>query len=144
MLDGKGKYSKLTFDENQTQMVFLSDRDDQGAKPAKWRIYRWDRKAAAAELVSSATAGLKPGFAVSDKGALNFSRDGSRLYFGVSLPAAAPAPEAKTDDAADASSDERLWSTCGATKTNTCSPCRKSRRARSGPHLHSGLPDPRA
>jgi hypothetical protein len=38
LLDGKGKYSKLTFDENQTQMVFLSDRDDVAAKQPKWKI----------------------------------------------------------------------------------------------------------
>ena len=110
VLDGKGKYSKLTFDENQTQMVFLSDRDDQGAKPAKWRLYRWDRKAAAAELVSAATPGLEKGFAISDKGTMTFSHDGSRLYFGVAMPA----PEVKADDAAGTSSDEKavvdLWS----------------------------------
>jgi hypothetical protein len=110
VLDGKGKYSKLTFDENQTQMVFLSDRDDAGAKPPKWKIYRWDRKAAAAELVSGATAGLEKGFAISDKGAITFSRDGSRLYFGVAVPI----PEPKTDDAADAATDDKavvdLWS----------------------------------
>jgi dipeptidyl aminopeptidase/acylaminoacyl peptidase len=112
LLDGKGKYSKLTLDENQGQMVFLSDRDDQGAKPPKWRIYRWDRKAAAAELVSGATPGLEKGFAISDKGALSFSRDGSRLYFGVAMPVPA-APEPKTDDAADTSDEKAvvdLWS----------------------------------
>jgi len=110
VLDGKGKYSKLTFDENQTQMVFLSDRDDAGAKPPKWKIYRWDRKSAAAELVSGAAAGLEKGFAISDKGAITFSRDGSRLYFGVAVPV----PEPKTDDAADAATDDKavvdLWS----------------------------------
>jgi hypothetical protein len=102
VLDGKGKYSKLTFDENQAQMVFLSDRDEAGAKPPKWKIYRWDRKAPAAEMVSNAAAGLEKGFAISDNGTLTFSHDGARLYFGVAIPA----PEVKTDDAADACTEE--------------------------------------
>ena len=115
LLDGKGKYSKLTFDEKQTQMVFLSDRDDAAAKQPKWKIYRWDRQAPAAELVSSQTPGLKSGFAVSDKGALTFSRDGSRLYFGVAVPAPAPAAAAEPKDAAaDTSTEDKavvdLWS----------------------------------
>ena len=44
LLAGKGKYSKLTVDENQTQIAFLSDRDDAAAKQPKWKIYRWDRQ----------------------------------------------------------------------------------------------------
>ena len=111
LVDGKGKYSKLTFDEAQTQMAFLSDRDDAAAKQPKWKIYRWDRKAPAAVLVSSETPGLKTGFAISDKGTLTFSHDGTRLYFGVAIPA----PESKPDaDTADASTDDKavvdLWS----------------------------------
>jgi dipeptidyl aminopeptidase/acylaminoacyl peptidase len=94
LLDGKGKYSKLTWDENQTQLAFLSDRDDAAAKAPKSKIYRWDRQSgAAAELVSSDTPGLHTGMAITDKSSLSFSRDGSRLFFGVAQPAP-PAPEA--------------------------------------------------
>ncbi len=129
VLDGKGKYSKLTFDENQTQMVFLSDRDDNAGKPPKWKVYRWDRKAPAAELVSAATPGVKQGFAISDKGALSFSHDGSRLYFGVAIPAA-PAPEPKTDDAADASTDEKAVVDLWSYKDEVLQPVQKLRAAR--------------
>ena len=115
LLSGKGKYLKLTFDENQTELAFLSDRDDASAKLPQWKIYRWDRQApAASELVSAATAGLQPGMAISDKGNLTFSYDGSRLFFGVAKPSgkpeaaaapeagesAAPAPAAVADDKA--------------------------------------------
>lgn len=110
VLEGKGKYSKLTFDEDQTQMVFLSDRDAAGAKPPKWKIYRWERRGAATELVSNAAAGLEKGFAISDKGTLAFSREGTRLYFGVAVPV----PEPKADETTDESADEKavvdLWS----------------------------------
>jgi len=111
VLEGKGKYSKLTFDENQAQMVFLSDRDDPAAKPSKWKMYRWDRKGTAAELVSDAAPGFEKGFAISDKGTIAFSRDGSRVYFGVAVPALEPKTE---DAAADTSAGDKavvdLWS----------------------------------
>ncbi len=109
LLDGKGKYARLTWDENQTQLVFLSDRDDAASKPAKFKLYRWDRQAASAvELASAATAGFRPEFAITDRGALSLSKDGSRVFFAV----APPVPEKKPVDAAAA--DDKavvdLWS----------------------------------
>ena len=108
ILAGKGKYQKLTWDENQTQMVFLSDRDDAASKPPKQKLYRWDRQGAAVELASAASPGFRSEFVISDKGTLSFSKDGSRVYFGV----ATPAPPKKEE--ADAASDDKavvdLWS----------------------------------
>ncbi|MGD0870681.1 MAG: prolyl oligopeptidase family serine peptidase [Bryobacteraceae bacterium] len=110
LLDGKGKYSKLTLDENQTQMAFLSDRDDAAAKQPKWKIYRWDRQAnAAAELVSDQTPGLRSGMAISDHGNLSFSHDGSRLFFGVAPPAP-PANDEATADPTEEKAVVDLWS----------------------------------
>src|ERR1017187_7039160 len=107
---GKGKYSKLTVDENQTELTFLSDRDDAAAKQPKWKIYRWDRQAsAAAELVSDQTPGLRSGMPIGDHGTLSFSPDGSRLFFG----AAQPAPPAKDEAAADPTEEKAVvdvWS----------------------------------
>ncbi len=98
LLEGKGKYSKLTFDENQTQLAFLSDRDDSAAKTPKWKLYGWDRKAAAASvLVSGDMPGFRKEYVISDKGTLSFSKDGTRVYFAC----APPAPE-KKEEAADA------------------------------------------
>ncbi len=109
LLTGKGKYLKVTWDEGQKQLAFLSDRDDQSSKPAKFKLYRWDRKSpAAVELVSVATPGFRKEFIISENGAVSFSKDGSHVYFGAALPA----PEKKED--ADASTDEKaiveLWS----------------------------------
>lgn len=109
LLSGKGKYLKITWDEPQKQLVFLSDRDDQASKPAKLKLYRWDRQSAtAAELASVATPGFHKDLVISDNGALNFSKDGSLVYFG----AGKPAPEKKAD--ADTPDDEKavvdLWS----------------------------------
>src|SRR6185369_7582978 len=44
LLSGKGKYAKLTWDDRQVQLAFISDRDDQVSKPAKFSLYRWDLK----------------------------------------------------------------------------------------------------
>ena len=110
LLAGKGKYAKLTWDENQTQLAFLSDRDDAASKQPKLKLYQWDRKSAAASvLVSGDMAGFRKEFAISDKGTLSFSKDGTRVFFAC----APPLPEKKDD--ADAAPDDTkavvdLWS----------------------------------
>ena len=110
LLAGKGKYAKITWDEKQTQLAFLSDRDDAASKQPKWKLYRWDRQSStAAEAVSTATPGFRQGFVVSDKGNLSFSHDGGQIFFGAAPP---PEPEKKAED--DAPAEEKaqveLWS----------------------------------
>ena len=110
LLAGKGKYAKLTFDENQTQLAFLSDRDDAAAKQPKFKLYGWDRKAATASvLVSGDMPGFRKELAISDKGTLSFSKDGTRVFF-----ACAPPPPEKKDAADGPADDEKavvdLWS----------------------------------
>jgi dipeptidyl aminopeptidase/acylaminoacyl peptidase len=103
LLSGPGKYTKLAWDEKQTQVAFLSDRDDVKAKQPKFKLYHWVRhSAAAAELVSVNTAGFRQGFVLSDKASLSFSKDGKRLFFGC----ASPAPEER--DAEAGASDDRV------------------------------------
>ena len=110
LLTGKGKYEKIAFDENQTQLAFFSDRDDAASKQPKFKVYGWDRQSPTAAVLASADMpGFRKEFAISDKGSLSFSKDGTRLFF----PCAPPMPE-KKDDAADAASDDKavvdLWS----------------------------------
>ncbi len=125
LLAGKGKYLKVTWDEPQKQLVFLSDRDDQGSKPAKFKLYRWDRKSAAAtELVSTATPGMRKEFIVSDNGNLSFSKDGSQVYFGAALPAAE-----KKDDA-DAGTDEKAIVEVWSSKDDFIQPIQKVQAGR--------------
>jgi dipeptidyl aminopeptidase/acylaminoacyl peptidase len=109
LLEGKGKYARITWDENQTQLVFLSDRDAADVKPAKWKLYRWDRTSAGAmELASAASAGFRSNLTISDRGTLTFSKNGTRIYFAV----APPVPERKPDT--DLASEDKavvdLWS----------------------------------
>ncbi|MCX6633321.1 MAG: prolyl oligopeptidase family serine peptidase [Candidatus Solibacter sp.] len=111
LAEGKGKYAKLTWDENQTQVVFLSDRDDAAARRPKWKLYRWERQLPAASVLASADMpGFRQEFVISDKGTLSFSKDGTRVFFAC----APPQPE-KKDEAADAPADDSkavvdLWS----------------------------------
>lgn len=44
LLRGKGKFAKMTWDEKQTQLVFMSDRDTASAKQPTWKVYYWGRK----------------------------------------------------------------------------------------------------
>ncbi len=95
LLAGKGKYTKLAWDEDQKQLAFLSDKDDAAAKQPQFKLYLWTRDAAApVELVSSATPGFREKCLIGEKGSLSFSRDGRRLFFGV---APLPPPEKDPD-----------------------------------------------
>ena len=113
LAQGKGEYAKLTWDENQTQVVFVSDRDDAAAKPPRWKLYRWERQSPVANVVASADMpGFRKEFVISDQGTLSFSKDGTRVFFACALPAP-PAPDKK--DEADAPVDDTkavvdLWS----------------------------------
>jgi len=99
LLAGKGKYGRLTWDENQTELAFLSDRDDSAAKDPKWKLYLWDRKApTAAELASVQTPGFRQGFIIQDRAPISFSKDGSRLFFGGAPPVPARDTTASADD----------------------------------------------
>jgi dipeptidyl aminopeptidase/acylaminoacyl peptidase len=87
LLAGKGKYAKLTWNRAESEIAFISDRDDAVSEPSRFKVYRWQRGApAAVEAVSSSTPGFPSQFAISERGTLAFSRNGQKLY----VPAAPP------------------------------------------------------
>jgi dipeptidyl aminopeptidase/acylaminoacyl peptidase len=99
LLTGKGKYARLSWDDRQTQLAFLSDRDDAAAAQPKLKLYLWDRRSPTAEeIVSTQTADFRPGMVISDRGAISFSSDGNSVFFGVAPPAE---PDSDPADAAD-------------------------------------------
>jgi dipeptidyl aminopeptidase/acylaminoacyl peptidase len=112
ILAGKGKYTGLTRDEKQTQLAFFSDKDDAAAPQPKVKIYYSDaQNPSAVELVSVDTAGFRKGFVISQHGALSFSQDGAKLFFGAAPPQEEQNPE---DAAAPATPDDEkvsvdLW-----------------------------------
>jgi hypothetical protein len=103
LISGKGKYAKPTWDRAQKQLAFLAAPEDPNAKQSRYRLYLWDRKSAApVELIAATTPGLRDGYVLFDRAALNFSRDGSRVFVGVANAATAAqpaeAPPAPADD----------------------------------------------
>ncbi|HEX3101336.1 MAG TPA: prolyl oligopeptidase family serine peptidase, partial [Pyrinomonadaceae bacterium] len=81
----------------QTQLGFISDKDDAAAKQPRMKVYYWLRgDASAKEVVSTKTAGFRSEFVVSDKGSLAFSYDGSRLFVSSAPP---PDPEPDPNNA---------------------------------------------
>jgi dipeptidyl aminopeptidase/acylaminoacyl peptidase len=104
LLTGKGKYQRLTWDEDNTQLAFISDKDDADARQPKFKLYLWDRKDnPAVEIVSTSSPGFRKELVISDKANLNFSLDGSRLFLGTAPP---PEPEKSADD--DVPADEKV------------------------------------
>jgi dienelactone hydrolase len=109
LLLGKGKYERLTWDENQTRLVFVSDRDEADSRRPRFALYSWDRKSdKATKLVSVETAGFHPGWIISDKGSITFSKDGARLFFGTAPQPASGRPLDTTP--ADERVSVDLWS----------------------------------
>jgi dipeptidyl aminopeptidase/acylaminoacyl peptidase len=104
LISGKGKYQKLTWDEDQTQLAFTSDRDDAEAQQPKFKIYHWSRQGdKAEEIVSTSSPNFGKDSVVSEKASLNFALDGSRLFFGI-----APPPEPEKDSDKEPLDDERV------------------------------------
>jgi len=133
LISGKGKYQKLTWDEDQKELAFISDRDDQESKQPRFKIYMWERGSSApiaqragtnptvregsdrnhsssaaapplaTEIVSTSSPGFRKDFVVSDKANLGFSLDGSHLFLGAAPP---PEPEKTAED--DTPADEKV------------------------------------
>ena len=96
LLSGKGKYQRLTWDEDNTQLAFISDKEDADAKQPKFRVYQWNRKdPQATEVVSVSSPGFRKEFVVSERANLSFSLDGSHLFLGTAPP---PEPEKNPDE----------------------------------------------
>jgi dipeptidyl aminopeptidase/acylaminoacyl peptidase len=113
LLTGKGKYLKPTWDEDQTELAFISDRDDAEARQPKFKVYLWNRNGTATvvdgadrnhagaavnnatEIVSTSSAGFRKDFVISEKATLGFSLDGSHLFLGAAPP---PEPEKNPDE----------------------------------------------
>lgn len=127
LLAGKGKYQRLTWDEDQTQLAFFTDRDDVAKDPAakqtKVKLYHWKRtEPKASELVSVETPGFTPNMVISERGGISFTQDGSRLFLGV-----APAPEPEKDPDAAIPDDEKVVADLWHWKDDYIQPMQKVR-----------------
>lgn len=119
LAQGKGTWKNLTFDDRGRQLAFLGaldpvkpkaeakveDKKDGEEKkeneekkdeaPKVYGLYHWQEGAKTATVVvETGAAGLPAGWCPSGDGALDFSKDGARLFFG-----SAKKPEAEPKDA---------------------------------------------
>jgi dipeptidyl aminopeptidase/acylaminoacyl peptidase len=94
LASGLGHYKGLAFDEAGRQVAFVTDRDDYQARPSTYALLvgRTDGAAAPAAVPLRGAAALPADFVVSEHGALEFSKDGARLFFGTA-PKPDPEPE---------------------------------------------------
>ncbi|TVR66107.1 MAG: S9 family peptidase [Gemmatimonadales bacterium] len=98
VLLGMGEYQRLTLDREGEQVAFLSNRDAWNGEDDEplFSLFHAPLDGSEARTVASAGVdGLPTHWQVSTNGAVSFSHDGSRLFFGTAPP---PPPEADEDD----------------------------------------------
>lgn len=128
LLAGKGRYTKLTWDFSQKELAFLSDRDDAAGKPARFKAYVWERNGAPVEILSAASDGFHPGWAIFDRGAMNFSRDGSRLFVSCApVEEIAEAEKESPAGGANPSADDKVLADLWSWKDDYIQPMQKVR-----------------
>ena len=104
LITGKGKYTRLTWDERQQHLALIGEREDAADPMARVKLYQWDRQQATAAAIE--IAAMPGGQMPSSKGVLSFSRDGERLFFGIALP---PKAVKATDDPPVEKAGFDLW-----------------------------------
>ncbi len=107
-LEGEGRYKGLALAKDGRRIAFLADGEDREAERREFSLFH----AAAPEwrgasLASSASAGVPPGWRVSEHGAVEFSESGARVRFGTAPPAE---PEREDDALEDDRVELDVWS----------------------------------
>ena len=81
VIAGRGAYHSLSFSEDETQLVFLSDRDDVGPEKASLSMYLWtDGQVEAVKILDESWEALPEGWWLASKGP-SFTEDGRRILF---------------------------------------------------------------
>ncbi len=95
LLSGKAKYEKLSWDEKEDRLAFLSDHDDAEAKHPQFKVYSWEKQSTSpVELASNRSDGLPARWIISDKAPLSLSKNGRFIFFGTGpQPANEKAPD---------------------------------------------------
>lgn len=86
---GEGEYKNLVFNEDGSELAFLTNKDDYKSKTSSWSLYHWkSRQKTATKIADESSAGIPDQWWVSPVATGLFSEDGKRLYFDT-----APVPE---------------------------------------------------
>ncbi len=83
ILNKKGDYKNLTLDEKGTQAAFIADFDTTKAPMKPFELYHWKAGNVAQKVADNKATFLPKTWRVSDNGTLTFSKDASKLFFGI-------------------------------------------------------------
>jgi dipeptidyl aminopeptidase/acylaminoacyl peptidase len=90
LVKDKGTFKGFTFDEDSEHLAFLGETDPEKKEIKDYNVYFNSLSLDTAQiLVDNEIAGLPSKYVVSADGRLNFSKDGSKLFFGIA-PQKAP------------------------------------------------------
>ena len=82
LLSGLGRYKGLTFSNGETQLAFLTKKDDDAAETDGWSIYlRATKGSSTKKIASEGVSGIPQQWWISPDTSLRFSDDDKRLYF---------------------------------------------------------------
>ncbi|HKS05112.1 MAG TPA: prolyl oligopeptidase family serine peptidase [Gemmatimonadaceae bacterium] len=85
VMSGPGNYRAFTFDQNQQQFTFTSDRDEFGREKARSVAYLGNIKSGTAQAVIKSDI-LPPNMRFPDNFSVGFTRNGNALTFSVAPP----------------------------------------------------------
>ena len=80
----KSKYSQITFNDAGNKLAFVVDADTTKALVRPHQLYVWNGNAKATEIVAENAA--SKGYKISSNGRISFSKDNSKMYFGLATP----------------------------------------------------------
>lgn len=104
---GQGYALKSTADWKGDQMAYLASPDT--GKIKNYSLYNYNFKANKLQIIADAsTPSFNKGWSVSENGAINFSEDGNKLFFGVA-PIQKPEPKDTLTDDEKARYDVWSW-----------------------------------
>lgn len=86
LLSGRGDYRTPVFDRTQTQLLFLSNKDEFGRPGARFSLYEAPVSGGAAQVLVTPSQ-VPTGLHIADAGPLAFTRSGTAITFNVAPPA---------------------------------------------------------
>ena len=94
LMSGGGEYDELQFDDDGTQLAFLSSREGMDMDPPAYGLYYWHEGADMVDTLATLDSdGVPDGWWVSPNANVTFAENGSRVFFGT-----APQPPAESDE----------------------------------------------
>lgn len=85
VFEAKGEYRQIQWDEAGNQLAFLGDTDTTKVRVRPFGLYYWNPETPKAKLiVENGNSSLSSNWIISEHFKVEFSQDGSRLFFGTS------------------------------------------------------------